>query len=138
MYSLLQDKAQLVVAAAVKELTQRLSAASDALLALPDEDLLEERERAPANRDSEAGALSSPTPGKGGNIEEGEEGEEAFAARVALLRVRCMLLASSPGDDETTAALQMSLGRLLTVRLPSQEVELAYLFTLHTQGVVCM
>ncbi len=115
----MQDKAQLIVGKTVKELMQRLRTATDALLALADEDLLEERSR-PMQQQPRA-AVASPKVGRrskkkaaAAQEEEEEEGEEAFAARVALLRVRCMLLGAAPAAD-VAADLQKCLDRLLTV-----------------------
>ncbi len=94
-----QDKAQLILSSSVKALTQRLTAATDAALALSDADLEAER------------AAGGPVDGSGGDT---EEGEEAFALRVALLRLHRLQLVSAAASGE--AALQKSLTKLLSVR----------------------
>jgi hypothetical protein len=106
---LLQDKAQLIVGSTVKELTQRLSAAIGALLALPDKELQEEAERA-----GQAGA-GSPLPGSPSGASAQEEGEEALGLRVALQRMHRILLVSAAAADHT--GVQGSLHKLLAVLL---------------------
>jgi hypothetical protein len=96
-----QDKAQLIMSSSVKALTQRLTAATDAALALSDADLEAER------------AAGGPLDGSGGDE---EEGEEVFALRVALLRLHRLQLVSTVASGE--AALQKSLTKLLMVGTP--------------------
>ena len=91
-----QARAQQVLQNSVAEVARRLGAATDDLLDLPDEDL--------------AAAVAEPDEDGAG----GEDSEEGFAARAALLRAQHLALLT--GDAAAGDGVRAGLDRLLQVR----------------------